>query len=81
MLPIFLSPRELAQRLNVSYETVLKWAKLGKIPFIRDDRGRYLFNLNAVANAICFDGAPERVKALACARTDARRKAAVREGA
>ena len=79
MTPVFITPRELALKLDVSTELVYKWARTGTIPCIRDDRGRYFFNLNTVANALCFDGKGERVRSLANARNEARRKAALRD--
>ena len=79
MDPVFITPRELALKLDVSTELVHKWAKAGKIPFIRDDRGRYFFNLNTVANALCFNGQWERRKALLAARDESRRQAALRD--
>lgn len=48
MSPILLSARELAQRLDVSYETILSWTHRGKIPTIRDGRNRQIFNLDTV---------------------------------
>ena len=48
MPPVFLDAHGLAQRLDVKYVTVLAWVRRGKIPFVRDGRGRYLFNLNSV---------------------------------
>ena len=48
MPPIFVDARELAERLDVSYDTVLTWVRRGKIPHVRDGRGRLLFNLNTV---------------------------------
>ena len=52
MPPIFLDARELAERLDVSYDTVLTWVRRGKIPHVRDGRGRLLFNLNAVLETL-----------------------------
>jgi excisionase family DNA binding protein len=52
MPPIFVDARDLAQRLNVGYGTVLTWARRGKIPHIRDGRRRLLFNLTTVLEAL-----------------------------
>ncbi|HKM56768.1 MAG TPA: helix-turn-helix domain-containing protein [Isosphaeraceae bacterium] len=52
MPPIFVDARELAERLGVRYNTVLTWVRRGKLPHIRDGRGRYLFNLNTVLEAL-----------------------------
>jgi excisionase family DNA binding protein len=52
MPPIFVDARDLAERLDVGYDTVLTWVRRGKIPYIRDGRGRLLFNLNAVLEAL-----------------------------
>jgi excisionase family DNA binding protein len=48
MPPIFVDARDLAERLDVGYDTVLTWVRRGKIPHIRDGRGRLMFNLNSV---------------------------------
>src|SRR3954452_10044160 len=52
MPPIFVDARELAGRLDVSYDTVLTWVRRGKIPHVRDGRGRLLFNLNTVLETL-----------------------------
>jgi excisionase family DNA binding protein len=52
MPPILLTARELAARLDVSYETVLGWARREEIPSIRDGRNRLLFNLDSVLSAL-----------------------------
>jgi excisionase family DNA binding protein len=52
MSPILLHARDLAERLDVRYETVLTWARRGKIPHVRDGRGRLLFNLDSVIEAV-----------------------------
>jgi excisionase family DNA binding protein len=52
MPPAFLSAQELAKRLDLSYGTLLSWAHRGVIPYIRDGRGRYMFNLNSVLKAL-----------------------------
>jgi excisionase family DNA binding protein len=49
---VLLTPRELAKRLDVSYETVLAWARRDEIPSIRDGRNRVLFNLDSVLTAL-----------------------------
>jgi excisionase family DNA binding protein len=49
---VLLTPRELAQRLDVSYETVLAWARRYEIPSIRDGRNRVLFNLDSVLTSL-----------------------------
>jgi excisionase family DNA binding protein len=52
MPPAFLDAQELAKRLDLSYGTLLSWVRRGKLPCIRDGRGRYLFNLNSVLKAL-----------------------------
>ena len=52
MPPIFVDGRDLAARLDVRYDTVLTWARRGKIPNVRDGRGRMLFNLDSVLEAL-----------------------------
>jgi excisionase family DNA binding protein len=52
MPPIFVDARALAERLDVGYDTVLTWVRRGKIPHIRDGRGRLMFNLNSVIEAL-----------------------------
>jgi excisionase family DNA binding protein len=52
MPPIFVDTRELAERLDVSYDTVLTWVRRGKIPHVCDGRGRLLFNLNTVLDTL-----------------------------
>jgi excisionase family DNA binding protein len=47
-----LTARELAARLDVSYPTVLTWARREEIPSIRDGRGRRVFNLDSVLQAL-----------------------------
>jgi excisionase family DNA binding protein len=52
MPPVFVDTRELAERLGVSYPTLLEWVRRGKIPHVRDGRRRLLFNLTAVLDAL-----------------------------
>jgi excisionase family DNA binding protein len=52
MPPVLLTAHELANRLDVSYETVLGWARRDEVPSIRDSRNRVLFNLDAVLTAL-----------------------------
>ena len=52
MPPIFVVARDLAERLDVSYDTVLIWVRRGKIPHVRDGRGRLMFNLDAVIEVL-----------------------------
>ncbi len=52
MPPVLLTARELAERLDVSYETVLAWARRDEVPHIRDSRNRLLFNLDSVLLAL-----------------------------
>jgi excisionase family DNA binding protein len=61
MPPIFVDARDLAERLGVRYETVLTWVRRGKLPHIRDGRGRLVFNLNMVLEALRqrFQQAPQ----------------------
>jgi excisionase family DNA binding protein len=51
MPAIFVDARDLAGRLNVSYDTVLTWVRRGKIPHVRDGRNRPLINLNSVLDS------------------------------
>ena len=53
MPPIFVDARDLAERLDVSYDTVLTWVRRGKIPHVRDGRGRLMFNLDSVIDSLC----------------------------
>jgi excisionase family DNA binding protein len=59
MPPIFVDARNLAERLDVGYDTVLTWVRRGKIPHVRDGRGRLMFNLNSVIEALRGKPAPE----------------------
>jgi excisionase family DNA binding protein len=52
MPPIFVDARDLAERLDVEYDTVLIWVRRGKIPHVRDGRGRLLFNLETVLESL-----------------------------
>ena len=52
MPPIFVDARDLAGRLDATYETVLTWVRRGKIPHVRDGRGRLTFNLNSIVKAL-----------------------------
>jgi excisionase family DNA binding protein len=52
MPPIFVDAHDLAERLDVGYDTVLTWVRRGKIPHVRDGRNRLLFNLNSVIEAL-----------------------------
>jgi excisionase family DNA binding protein len=53
MPPLFVDARDLSERLDVSYDTVLTWVRRGKIRHVRDGRGRLMFNLNSVIEALC----------------------------
>jgi excisionase family DNA binding protein len=53
MPPIFVDARGLAERLDVTYDTVLTWVRRGKVPHVRDGRGRLMFNLDSVIGALC----------------------------
>ena len=53
MPPIFVDARDLAERLDVGYDTVLAWVRRGKVPHIRDGRNRLMFNLNSVIKTLC----------------------------
>ncbi len=69
MPPIFVDARDLAERLDVSYDTVLTWVRRGKIPHVRDGRGRLMFNLNSVIEALCDKHVqPEAARPKAVAR-------------
>ena len=50
--PNFVDARGLAERLGTRYQTVLHWVRRGKIPHLRDGRGRLLFNLDRVLEAL-----------------------------
>ena len=63
MPPVFLDARDLAEQLGVRYNTLLTWVRRGKLPYIRDGRGRYLFNLNLVTEAL----SPKRVNGVKAA--------------
>jgi excisionase family DNA binding protein len=52
MPPIFVDAPDLAERLDVGYDSVLSWVRRGKIPHIRDGRNRLMFNLNSVIEAL-----------------------------
>jgi len=52
MPPVLLTAHELADRLDVTYETVLGWARRDEVPSIRDSRNRLLFNLDSVLLAL-----------------------------
>jgi excisionase family DNA binding protein len=52
MPPTFLTARELARELEVSYETILAWSRHGVIPSLRDGRHRLLFNLDSVLTTL-----------------------------
>lgn len=62
MPPIFVDARGLAERLDVSYDTVLTWVRRGKVPHVRDGRGRLMFNLNSVIESLCEKPQPEAVR-------------------
>jgi excisionase family DNA binding protein len=62
MPPIFVDPRGLAERLDVTYDTVLTWARRGKVPHVRDGRGRLMFNLNSVIEALREKPQPEAAR-------------------
>lgn len=50
-LPAFLSTRELAAKLDVSYDDVLSWTRRGLIPSIKSG-GSYYYKLDKVLKAI-----------------------------
>lgn len=52
MPPVFVDAHALADRLDVTYGTILTWARRGKIPHARDGRGRLLFNVDRVFDAL-----------------------------
>jgi excisionase family DNA binding protein len=62
MPPIFVDARALAERLDVSYDTVLTWVRRGKVPHVRDGRGHLMFNLNSVIEALCEKPQPEAAR-------------------
>ena len=51
MPPIWLDGRELADRIEERYETVMDWARTGRIPSIHTGR-RVMFNLDRVLDAL-----------------------------
>ena len=62
MPPVFVNARDLAERLDVTYHTVLRRSRRGRIPHLRDGRGRLLFNLDSVLGALrgkSHDSRPE----------------------
>lgn len=52
MPPVLLNSLELADHFGCSPATIKKWAKDGKIPFIRDERKRIFYNLPAVVASL-----------------------------
>lgn len=52
MLPIVLDSYELADKLGCCQKSVIKMARKGTIPSIRDERGRTMFSLRAVLSAL-----------------------------
>jgi excisionase family DNA binding protein len=52
MASLFVDARKLAKRLDVSYATILTWTRRGRIPHVRDGRGRLLYNLTSVLDAL-----------------------------
>lgn len=51
MPPVLLDARQLADKLDATYEDVLRWARQGLIPSIKTGGKRY-FNLNQVAKRL-----------------------------
>lgn len=49
---ILLEGRDLAATLGVRYETVLSWARVGKIPRVKTGSGRVVFNLDRVVESL-----------------------------
>ena len=49
---VLLDGRELADRLGESYANLMRWSRTGKIPSIKTGRGRVVFNLDEVVNAL-----------------------------
>jgi excisionase family DNA binding protein len=62
MPPIFVDARGLSARLDVSYDTVLTWTRRGKIPHVRDGRGRLMYNLSSVIEALREKPEPEAAR-------------------
>jgi excisionase family DNA binding protein len=62
MPPIFVDAHGLAERLDVRYDTVLAWARRGKFPHVRDGRGRLMFNLDSVIEALREKPRPEAAR-------------------
>jgi excisionase family DNA binding protein len=52
MPPVLLNGRELAERLDTTYATVMGWARRGEIPSIRTGRGPVVFNLDQVVKTL-----------------------------
>jgi len=51
MTPIVLTPRELSDRIDASYEDILSWSRRGVIPSVRVG-GRIYFNLGSVMKSL-----------------------------
>ena len=47
-----LTSRELAQRLRVNRDTVLRWTRQGRIPCLRGSQKPLLYDLQAVESAL-----------------------------
>ena len=62
MRSVFVDARGLADRLKVSYATVLQWARRDKIPCVQSGRGRYLFNLDSVLESLAPKDEPNTPK-------------------
>lgn len=60
MPPTLLSPRELADKLDASYEDVLSWTRRGLIPSIKSS-GRYYYNFPKVVKAL-HGGSAEKTR-------------------
>jgi hypothetical protein len=59
---VLLDGHELAARLGVRHARVMSWARLGKIPCVKTGKGRVLFNLDLVVDALRPDLATSRPK-------------------
>jgi excisionase family DNA binding protein len=52
MPPVFVDAKGLAERLDVSYDTVLTWVRRGRLPHVRDGKNRLMFNLTTVIDSL-----------------------------
>lgn len=70
MPPVFVDARQLAEQLDVRYDTVLTWTRRGKIPHVRDGRQRLLYNLDSVRKALLQPSPVSELSGESANRTD-----------